>query len=494
MRFHAFIIVLSVLFVACTKIDTTRIGIGLIPEVDNINTFDTILPVVANNYIPVDSTRLRLSDEHVVGSLTGDERFGDSKASAYFEMKPGFPTSFLDTLVGLDSIVLVLKSTRYYGAEEVPLKLNLYPIAEDIEPDTLTQPIYMLNKTFAVNKARLLGTKTMTAKQLSDTVDIKRGDSVYSRVVYQIRIPVDKSYFQNLWRDTAVSLKTDSAFEKVFNGFALEADGAARSAFYFQLTHSESGLEFYYRTKAAGTSKIDTTSLLWKSTALNCGHANNIERMRTGAELENFLVPNPLVGHEQIYLQSTPGVMAKLTIPALPSLTNRVVHRAELRLVQLGAGTPTATDFTPPPGILLDRNELNSDTSYTGMPFDLSPLQGYFCFPANSGIDFSYFGGVATKETISGESVTVYRINISRYVQNVISKGDPLYTMRLSAPFYSVYSNCTYGLPGFAKNVFPYTSSSGFVDPPMLGQVRLAGGNHPNANLRMQLRIIYSKL
>ncbi len=492
MRIHALIIFSFILSAACTKIDTTTIGVGLIPEIDNINTFDTIMQVVANNYIPADSTRLRISDEHAVGALYNDERFGDTKATLFFEMKPVFPVSRVDTLVALDSVVLVLKFINNYGANDVPLKLNLYKVGGEIARDSLLQPAYTLSSNIPIDRSRLYGTKTMTAKQFADTVSIKRGDSVYRKVVNQLRIPINKSLLEPLWRDTANALKSDSLFDSFFDGFALEVEGQGKTMFYHRLTNEESGLEFYYRSKRQVTGIVDTTSEKWTVNAF-CGHANRFERFRSGSEVENFLVQDPVNGHSQIYLQSAPGTAAKLTIPGLASLTNRVIHRAELRIVQLGAGSATATTFTAPTGIYLDRKELNSDTSYAGLPYDLSPLQPYFCYPFN-GIDFSYFGGIAKRENIAGTEAVVYRMNIARYLQNVISRGDPIFEMRLSAPFYMVYANCQSAVLGWRSEVFPYQLGNSFINPVGVGQVSVAGGNHPNSNLRMQLRIIYSKL
>lgn len=492
MRKHAIAGFVLLLLSACTKIDTTTIGVGLIPEVDNINTFDTLMQVVANNYIVDDSTRLRISDEHAVGGLYNDERFGDTRATIFFETKPQFSVNRLDTIVALDSAVLILKFIGSYGDNDVPVKLNLYELGEPIAVDSIIQPSYTLQSNFAIDKSRLLGSKTITAKQFADTIDVKRGDSVYRRVVNQLRITVDKSFIEPIWRDTAGALKTDSAFELALNGFALEVEGQARTLFYHRLTQEESGLEFYFRSKRNGSGALDTLSEKWGVTS-RCGHANFIERNRSGAEIENFLAEDPVNGHPQVYLQTTPGTAAKLTIPGLATLTNRVIHRAELRMVQLNPDNPTSASYIPPNGIFLDRRELNSDTSYAGLPFDMSPLQGYFCFPFN-GIDFGYFGGLGKVETIGGANTVVYRLNISRYIQNIISKGDPIFELRLSAPFYMVYENCTGFSIGFNSNVFPYEVNNTFINPPARGQVSIAGGNHPNQNLRMQLRIIYSKL
>ena len=52
------------LLTACTKIDTTHLGSDLIPSVDNVNTFETTLDVVANNYIGNEEYRLNTSNPH----------------------------------------------------------------------------------------------------------------------------------------------------------------------------------------------------------------------------------------------------------------------------------------------------------------------------------------------------------------------------------------------------------------------------------------------
>ena len=79
---------------ACTKIESTQLGSDLIPVVDNVNTFETILPVVANNYIDDAEYRLNRGNPHMVGAITQDPAFGHAKATLFFEMKPSaFPAT-----------------------------------------------------------------------------------------------------------------------------------------------------------------------------------------------------------------------------------------------------------------------------------------------------------------------------------------------------------------------------------------------------------------
>ncbi len=70
---------------SCTKIDTTELGQGLIPVVDNINTFDTTIDVIVNNFDSVSSEcdSVIASDLHALGVIDNDPYFGKTYANIY---------------------------------------------------------------------------------------------------------------------------------------------------------------------------------------------------------------------------------------------------------------------------------------------------------------------------------------------------------------------------------------------------------------------------
>ena len=82
----------------CTKIDTTNIGSGLIPAIDNVYTFDTTLSVIANNFDSAskDCVKLYPTDDRPLGYIANDPYFGTTRANIYVEFKPAsFPFNFL---------------------------------------------------------------------------------------------------------------------------------------------------------------------------------------------------------------------------------------------------------------------------------------------------------------------------------------------------------------------------------------------------------------
>lgn len=493
MKIQVFLISIVILLASCSKIDYTRLGGELIPEVDNINTFDTIFEVQSFNYIPADSSRIFISDPHPVGAIDNDPQFGSSKSSLFFEIKPTeFPFSFgpSDSIVGFDSAVLVLSFRGYYGDSANQVNFKLYESDRKMQRDTSVLPAYTYNPDLQANTAKLWGQKAMAPNKFKDTVTIKRGDSVYAKVVNQLRIPLDKTLATALfyqYKDTVKgAFKSDSLFREYLPGFSLLNEGAANSLMYFALQDAATKLEFYYRIKIVG--RTDTTSLGFTINS-RCAHAIKFQRNRSGAEINNYLNSDPQKGASQVYVQTAPGTAVSIKIPGLPELTNRVIHRAELRVTEL---TPRTGPLSAPPILYLDAEE--KDNNFRGIPYDLNPLTPYFCYPTTN-IEYFYFGGLTRTEAVNGETLNVYRFNIARYLQGVITRKEPVFNFRLSAPYYMEYDYCNNSNYSYPSNFFFLRNpSNGIADLPGNGRIRLAGGSHTDLNKRMQLRVIYSNL
>lgn len=74
------ILLAASLFVfSCTKIEYTTIGSELVPEVDNVNTFDTTLDVITETFQQNDdTTKLYYTDQLAVGQIVNDPLFGNT--------------------------------------------------------------------------------------------------------------------------------------------------------------------------------------------------------------------------------------------------------------------------------------------------------------------------------------------------------------------------------------------------------------------------------
>ena len=111
----AIVATVAIVFSACRKInEATELGGSLIPPVDGINTFDTLINVQAFNDtfgMVTDSQRLDKNQEFFLGNINNDPFFGKTDARMFFELKPPtYPYSFGNTppKLKIDSIVLLM--------------------------------------------------------------------------------------------------------------------------------------------------------------------------------------------------------------------------------------------------------------------------------------------------------------------------------------------------------------------------------------------------
>lgn len=477
----------------CSKFDTTEIGSDLLPAVDNVNTFEAIYPITTVQGIySQDSTTITQGVDHALGMIPNDPLFGSTKADIYAQFKPSFYPYYYgyanDTIVGFDSVVLCLSYKAFWGDSLTQMKLDVkeVPLSANGLWDSLDQ---QRNVNFAPPTGSLLGSTTVNFSAMPNyTVFVNRRDSVRNVV----RIKLTNSTFNNMLYtlDSAKSsLKngfySDSVYRKFFHkGLAIQAT-AGNGLMYTNLTDSLTRLEIHYRRRNAG--KVDTTfsslrvaeSPSFDGSIKASATVNNIVRNRAGYPVSS---PAPT----DIYLQTSPGSYANLTIPALDTLSNRIVHRAEIIVEQVPTNFLQDSMFSSPDLLYMDLVDTGA-LKWKPIYFDLNPnlfydpdvkLSSYF-FP-NGGIDYFYHGGyVKYKKDIFGNTIRTYDFNITRHVQQIVTKKTPNYTFRLSAP-YSFY--------------YPQYDNGAIMGNNRVARGRVRLGSGTNTNYRMRLRVIYSKI
>lgn len=463
-----------ILLSACKKInESTELGSDLMPAVDNINTFDTTLQVEAYNElfsILNDSTRLVNTDRHFMGIINTDPLFGKTTASLFLELKPAtFPFTYpnkKDSLY-LDSVVMVLSYRGSYGDTNTLQKVNVYQMNQSNKFSR--DSTYMIREN-NFTYSNLLGSKTYAPKDLDDSVLLFKEKSSN-----QLRIKLNNSFGQSLLNlDSATTLSTDSAFKTFNKGFAVIPDAAfgGKALSSFNLNDTNTKLVLYYKMDKAGIR--DTVSTTFKFT-FSSANANYIQRDYSGTPIASYqggTLPDNLV-----FIQNTPGSYANIRIPALSLLNKRVIHRAELIMEQVY--DPSDKVYTTPDVLFLDAYDTAKKRHRT-IPYD---------FQLDNTGSPNYDGfGMLGKNSIDplGNSIKVWKFNLTRYVQNMNTGKEKNYSLRLTAPFFLVdilkdpssgvdYDSFIYANPDIAK-----------------GRVRFGGGNH--ATQKMRLRIIYSKL
>ncbi len=279
--------------------------------------------------------------------------------------------------------------------------------------------------------------------------------------------------------DTANAYANDSAFNTYFKGFAIEADqsvGNALMAFGIY-NNPNTKLAIYYRYTKGG--QVDTTVnyfLVKPGASANHNYVNRFDFAGTP-----LLAASNTTGEDDlVYIINTPGSYATIKIPALRDLSNRIIHRAELIVEQVYSSLSDNT-FTPPYALMLDVYD-STLGDYKFIPYDFNPDQN-----GNANPSFGLYG----QNTVDGvgNPIKVWKFDITRYVQNVLTKQEPLHDFRLFTTQTAVgrIKNVV------ANNTGPYIFASVNVNPKFaFGRVRVGGGNHPTQ--KMRLRLVYSKI
>ncbi len=450
----------------CTKIDNTIIGSDLLPVVDNVNTFDTLIDVIANNFDSADCAKIYPVHDHVLGFISNDPYFGKTTAAIFTELKPAnFPYSFPATAanITLDSVVLVLSYKRLYGDSVTPQKLNVYQASLGFKFDSLTC-------TAQTYEPVVLGSAIYTPANLNDSVSLAEGNSKS-----QLRITLNNSFGQDLLnQDTTTGFKSDSLFKNFFKGFAIVPDASfgGNALTYYNLVDSNTKLCLYFKYN---NGSVHDTVVNFRLTSASAT-ANSIVKDRTGAEIADHLDEPPL-GDDFVYIQTTPGTYAEINIPGLTDFPNKIVHRAELVMDQVFSTAPTNEYFATPG--LLHLEIKNSDTSLRPVPCDFNTLSGQ--------PNFSSLGGFRTfARDKSGNIISRYTFVVTRYIQKIITNGTTNYTLKLSAPDY-IFNQAGF-VDECGQGISPFNF---FMNYLTVGRIKLGGNNPEN---RMRLRIVYSNI
>jgi Domain of unknown function (DUF4270) len=514
--FQLAIFAISIITLAnsCTKLDTTTEGSDLV-TVDNINTFSKSFDVVTTQGVFTnDSTMINKTDNHVIGKIS-DPKFGSTEAELYLQFKPAFFPYYFgsvgDTVKGAsvprpDSIYLCLSYRGVWGdssASAIPQKLEVFTVLDNLfksKTDTL----------FAVGRYRpatstSIGSALITPKIAAQKSYFGKPSKIDS-VENQIRILLDASfvnYIFNSQDSTTTSgapnnaYNKDSIFRERLNGFCVKSTGlTGNSLFYVNLTDTKTRLEFHYDKINAGVKDTVMTPFYFYSTATAAGNpasssCNYVKRNYSG--FPRLSSPSNLAVTDYIDIQNAPGTFASIKIPELTTWRNtkdKIIHRAYLMVDQTDGAS--ASVYTSPSYMYLDLKDSAIANRYKPIYFDLSSQLNYnpdvtdlsalFHPYPSSNVDIASFGGKALQRTEAGETFTRYEINVTRYVQHIVSNNFYNYDMRLYAPFNYYYGQY------LRQYVIPYYNQLAY------GSVRVGAGTTANVPHKMKLVVIYSKV
>ena len=512
---------LTAIGISCTKLDTTTLGSDLV-TVDNVNTFADTLTVNATQGFFNDSTILQKGDNHAIGVIDKDPLFGKTDARIYVQFKPVFypfyfgnagdtvrkdPRLGLNTGTnsGFDSAFITLSYKGAWGDTSVmgniPQEFEVRAIIDDnfrIKTDTI-RPV---GSTPPIVETTILGSAFITPQIISKKVILIRGrDSVNNQIRIKLTgagASLAASIFNN--QDTVAigsnnGFLNDSNFRIKFHGFEIrvKSNAPGNTLYYVNLADIKSRFEFHYhKIKNNIRDTVVQSFQVYTSRVGSIASSSSMNYIKR--DYSNVFLPAPNTATNNVFLQTSPGTFANLSIPGLTGYSNRIVHRAYLIVEQTPDVVATDNIFTPPPFLYLDLKDtaISLPQRYKPVYFDLTTtvpynpdvttVNGLFHpFPIGN-VDVGTFGGAALKRFEPGGNIFYrYEINLTRYVQHIVTNGYKNYDLRLYAPFnyyYPQYAGAQYIIP--------------FYNPIALGRVRVGTGL--NLTHKMRMVVIYSKV
>jgi hypothetical protein len=464
------------IFGSCNKIDTTDLGNELIPGSDNVETIDTTIDVISDNLLTpaTDTIKMLYSELHTAGVIENDAEFGTTETHFYTSFVTSqshtYPFVKKDT-VRIDSVVLSLAFSKLYGDSSSQQNFEVREIFSGFQ---FKDTGYQIDNPDLPVRPDVLGNKTVLFSTLNDSQVYKNGKDTI-RTSGELRIKLDTAWARRFVAyDTTGGnpYNNDSLFMDAFKGFEVRVNEGSspikRALAYFDINdNNKTRITFYCRVQNNGRTDTISPYFMYKRGA---AEANIVRRTPANAYLAN--VNNGLPNDDKLYLQTTPGSFAKITIPALSDLDNRVIHRAELICDRVQSQEDNY--YPAPQYMFIEALSQTGDSVFT--------IRNDF-IPANSdrGYDVNSLGGVLKNNK-------QYVFNLTRYVQSVVTKKQTNYTLRISAPFTSI--------PYFITSADQPSSRIPLVLNPTLagGRVVLYGGANADPTKKMRLRIIYSKI
>lgn len=376
------------------------IGDELLPEEDLLNSsrIDTFQIITYTDY--EDSVVTSQNSFYALGSLNSDI-YGKSTAGIYAQIK--LPTNNLNFGEGaaIDSIVLTMDYSAFYGDAEAQQSISVYRLTEHMQPGRL----YYSDTRFHVLPVAL-GKKTFVPN-LTDSVVLNNGVTQEPH----LRIKLYDSFGSNIINLDTLVLENDTTFLSFLPGFYIEPDtsaGYSNSMMYFDMLSSLSGVSVYYHNTEA-----DSLNVRFPFSGIKTNRFTH--NYPSEAAVTPYLnSPNTTIGDPVTYVQGLGGLRTIVKIPTIENLQDVSINKAEL-IVYVSGGS--SSQFPSPPKLLL--TQLDS----SGHNFYYLQLYSYEIYSSivDDVLGTNEIGGEPTTITDRyGTPALVCKYNITRHVQEII--------------------------------------------------------------------------
>ena len=329
--------------------------------------------------------------------------FGSLRAEFALQIVPQIPVVDTSETITIDSVVLALhyNSAAFYGDTTVPMSIDVYRLSEFYEP----RNPYYTNHTFNYDPAPVGQLTNFTPKPNTRLTRITQNEdgSDTTQLVPQLRIPINNDIGLELLGLDSISIQSDSTFLTQFNGFYLSTIGQEGSLMGFYPDNPRTQLIVYYT--GDGEEKIrryvPETQFLTAQVYNHSYESSGVEDL-IDAEQDQTLI-----------FQGLGGLASRITIEGIEDLQGSLINQARLRIYLNDLDEPTIGNEQTIPRLLMFKE--NEDGS-------LSPIEDVRIEQGSS--TTINFGGFLEEKAIGNDTLSVYEMNITSHLQEVIKTGN----------------------------------------------------------------------
>ncbi|MDR3047697.1 MAG: DUF4270 domain-containing protein, partial [Bacteroidales bacterium] len=392
-----FLIAFVLIFSSCKK-DIDSIGLGLVSE--NLgNSFSDTTQLVAYT-LRNDSIATTNVINCIAGSLS-DPIFGKISAGFYAKYSLIGESVYFGDHPILDSVVLVVQYSGYYGDTTSLLRMSVFELTELLDDKTI---YYSSDVTEHLND-NLLYNPNESFSPRPTTMIRAEGDSVIRPAHLRIRLS-DELGNKIIEAERNGQLNNATSFQNFFKGlyFTIESLSSTGCLVYFNMRGAISAINLYYH-QAGSTSNTSARYMFNTPSSTTCyTHIDfDYEGSSDFAFKDQVVYGNKERGKEQLYVQPLGGLKTYIDFPHLRETfkgKNIVINKAELVINDINGSSV----FMAPPTLNLQM--IKSDGSVVYVP--------------DAGIGAGYFGGTYNNDTKS------YRFRITKFIQDYINQDSPV--------------------------------------------------------------------
>ena len=383
------LVMLMCIFLTSCKDEHTDIGIDLLSNLLGTEFTDTV--TLQAYSVLEDTINTTNASANILGHIS-DPIFGNSDAGIYTQISLGGAAVNFGSNPIIDSAVLTLQISSYYGDTNSLVGIRVHKLTEDLSS---TERYY---QTSAVDYDPTPLNYSLTGYSLKPNTSVVVDTGVYSA---HLRVRLKQQFGQDLLNHQSELNNNLLDYLKGLYICATSHTGSRGYMLITSMTSALTGITLYYHNDSTQNMRytLSCNDKCVRFTRFN----HDYQASSNNLFLQEVLQNHRDLGSQALFVEGGGGVKTRIRFPnlenAFKQFDNRVViHRAELVITNID---PNELYLTQPVNLTI-QGISKSDSSVRFLPDD-----DYYT-------SSSYFGGTYDSKTHE------YRFRITQYVQQLI--------------------------------------------------------------------------